>query len=205
MQFLEPTGDKATRATGKVRHRLADLRPDHLRHEIRHRARRVEFTSRTSALQLLEDRFINLAKGMAFLIVAKVDIIDHVDDLTQQHTVLHVVVGVGKGCLHNRLFDRRGGVYRQLLERREERIVHEIQQLIARHGLSGLIVMRPIRPAAILRNDGHIVLIIPFPVLFLRIVYLEEEHPRNLLNALSIAIDACVVAHDVAQSLYKSG
>ena len=102
------------------------------------------------------------------------------------------------------VFDGRGGVHGQALERGKQRVVHEVQQRVAGHALAGLVV-RPIRPAAGLRDDGFIIVLVKLPVLLLGVIDLEKQHPRDLLDALRVAVDARVVAHDVAQTLYKSG
>lgn len=52
LQFLQPAGDKATGAAGKVGHGLANLWLYHLGHEVRYRTRSIEFTGRTSTLKL---------------------------------------------------------------------------------------------------------------------------------------------------------
>lgn len=107
VQLFEPAGDETARAASKVRHRFADLRPDRLRHEISDGARRIEFAGGTGTLQLFEDGFIDVAEGVALLVVAQIQLVDDVDDLTQQHAVLHVVVGIGERRLHDGLLDRR--------------------------------------------------------------------------------------------------
>ena len=204
VQLFEPAGDETARAASKVRHRFADLRPDRLRHEISDGARRIEFAGGTGTLQLFEDGFIDVAEGVALLVVAQIQLVDDVDDLTQQHAVLHVVVGIGERRLHDGLLDRRIGGDGQRFERWEKRVVYEVQQRIARHSLARMIVCCPVLPTACLREDGFIVVIVPFPVLLLGVVHFEKEHPRNLLDALRITVDARVVAHDVAQPLDES-
>ena len=89
------------------------------------------------------------------------------------------------------------------LENREQCIVDEIQQLVAGHCISAFIVMCPITPAARFGNDRRIASIINEPVLFLGIVYFQEQHPCNLFNTLCITIDTRVVAHDVTKSFDK--
>ena len=107
LQLFQPAGEKAARAAGEIRHLLADLRADHFRHEFGHGARRVEFAGGSRALQFFEDGFVDFAEGVALFVVAEIQFIDDVDDLPQEDTVLHVVVGVRKRALHNRLPDRR--------------------------------------------------------------------------------------------------
>ena len=205
LQLAKPAGDEAARAAGKVRHLLADPRLDHPRHEVGHGAGRVELARGTGALQLLENGFVDLVKGVALLVAGKIQLVDLVDDLPEKHAVLHVLIGVGERCLDDRLPDGRGGVYGELFQRREKRIVYEIQQSVARQRRAGSVVVRPVHPAARSGNDGLIRRIVKFPVLLLGVVDLQKQHPRDLLNALGIAVDACVVPHDIAYALYKSG
>ena len=156
-------------------------------------------------MQLLENGFVDLVKGVALLVAGKIQLVDLVDDLPEKHAVLHVLIGVGERCLDDRLPDGRRGVYGELFQRREKRIVYEIQQSIACQRCAGSVVVRPVRPAARSGNDGLIRRIVKFPVLLLGVVDLQKQHPRDLLNALGIAVDACVVPHDIAYALYKSG
>ena len=205
LQLFEPACDKTACAAGKVCHLFADLRRDSLRHKVGNGAGRIEFARRSGALQLLENGFVDLVKGVALLVAGKIQLVDLVDDLPEKHAVLHVLIGVSERCLDDRLPDGRGGVYGELFQRREKRIVYEIQQSVACQRRAGSVVVRPVRPAARSGNDGLIRRIVKFPVLLLGIVDLQKQHPRDLLNALGIAVDACVVPHDIAYALYKSG
>ena len=148
LQFFQPADDKATGAAGKICHRFSDLGLDHLRHKVGDGAGRIELTGGTCALQLLQNGLVNLPEGVAFLVVAEVELVDHVDDLPQQHAVLHVVVGIGKGGLHDCLFDGSGCVHRQIFQCREQLVVDKVQQFIAGQGGAGLIIVCPVLPAA---------------------------------------------------------
>ena len=203
-QLLEPAGDEAAGAAGEVRHALADLGPDALGHEVGDGPRRVELTGGARALELLQNGFIDLAEGVAFLIVAQVQLVDDVDDLAKEDAVLHIVVGVGEGGLDDGLLDGRVGVHGQVLQRGEQGIVDEVQQRFAGHALAGL-VMGPMAPAAVIREDGDVIVFVDLPILLLGIVDLEKQHPGDLLDALGVAVDARVVAHDVPQALDKTG
>ena len=204
-ELLEPARDEAAGAAGEVGHRLADLRGDHLRHEIGDGAGRVELACGARALKLLEDRLVDFAEGVALLVVGEVEVVDHVHDLAEEDAVLHVVVGVGEGGLHDGLADGRGGGDGQFLQRGEEGVVDEVEEPVAGHGGAGAVVGGPVRPAARLGDDGIVAVVVPFPVFLLGVVHLQEEHPRDLLDALGVAVDARVVAHDVAQTLHESG
>ena len=219
LQLAKLAGDEAARAAGKVRHLFANPRLNHPRHEVGHGAGRVELARGTGALQLLENALVDFVEGVALLVVGQIQLVDDVDDLPQQHAVLHVLVGVREHRLHDGLFDGRlrrhpdalnerfpAGVLDVLaLEYGKERVVDKAKQLVAGHGAAGLVIVRPVGPAAHLREDGHIALVVKRPVLLLRVVDLQKQHPRDLLDALCIAFDARVIAHDVAQPLDESG
>ena len=36
-----------------------------------------------------------------------------------------------------------------------------------------------------------------------QVIHLQKENPNHLLDTLGIAVDACVIAHDVLQSFYQ--
>src|SRR3546814_7826575 len=55
----------------------------------------------------------------------------------------------------------------------------------------------PGRPAEMSWDRGLVVIAEEHQRLFLIIQNLQEEHPDQLPDALSIAIDACVLAHDI--------
>ena len=218
VQLFQPADQKATGAAGKIRHLLADFRLDDLGHKVGDGPGGVKLTGGTGALQFLQDGFVNLSEGVALLIVAEIQLVDHVDDLAQQDAVFHVVVGVGKGALDDGLFDGGAGIYLDAFHQQgaagvpdilalqdgEERIVDKVQQPVTGHGGAGFIIVGPVLPAAFLRENGLIVFVVPLPVLFLCVVHFQKQHPRNLLNALGIAVDARVIAHNIPQPFYKS-
>lgn len=114
VQFFEPACNKAAGAAGEVRHFFSDFRFYHLRHKISYSTGRVKLTSRACALQFFQNSFVNLTKSVTFLIIGKVQLIDDIDHLTEQNTVLHILVCVGKGSLHNGFFHRCRGCDRQI-------------------------------------------------------------------------------------------
>ena len=131
LQLVQEACDEAARAAGQIRHGLADLRLDHLRHELRHRAGRVEFARGTGELQLVQQRFVDFPESVDFVIIIEVQLVDHVDDLPQQHAVLHVVVGVLEHGLHDGLLHGHVRRHRQRFQRREQAVVDEIKQRVA--------------------------------------------------------------------------
>ena len=202
-QLLQPADQKAAGATCKVGHLLPHLGPDHLGHKVGDGPGRIEFAGRTCTLQLFQNGFVDLAEGVAFLIVIQLEVIDGINDLPQQDAVFHVVVGVSKGGLDNGLTDGGIGIHRKILQSREQGVVNEVQKFVSGHLLpvfSGC----PVLPAAGLRNDRLIVFIIPFPVRLFGGVYLQKQQPGDLLDALGVAVDAGVVTHDIPQPFDKS-
>ena len=155
---------------------------------------------------------------MALLVVAEIQLVNHIQYLPQQNSILHVLIGVSKGGLNNGLSDGRVRVHLDAFHQNcpvgvlhifslkdgKEGVIDKVQKVIAGHGIAGFVVMGPVSPAAWFRDDGLIVLLIPLPVLFLGVIYFQEQHPGNLFNALGITVDARVIAHNVPQPLYKS-
>ena len=88
-----------------IRHLFTDLRLDHFCHEIRHGARRIEFTGRTGALQLTQDGFVDFSESVTLLRIGEVQLIDDVDDLTKQYAVFHIVVRVFECGFYDGFFD----------------------------------------------------------------------------------------------------
>ena len=70
----------------------------------------------------------------------------------------------------------------------------KVEQLLAGDALG---VRRPGAPLIFLRDRRAVVVLRQFEFLILVVDDLEEEHPAELADALGIAIDAGVLAHDV--------
>ena len=170
MQSFQPTGDKTTCATGKIGHLFPDLWVDHLRHKISHGARRVKFTRRASTLQFFQNRFVNFSESMTFFIFTKINIINIIDDFTEQNTIFHIVVGICKSSLHYCFLDGCRSIHRQLFQGREQRIVDKFQQGIACHALA-VFIMRPIAPSARLWKNRLITTFIPYPIVLFCVIH----------------------------------
>ena len=203
IQHLQRRGKEAAGSAGEVRNGLAELRLDHLYHEVRDSTGRVEFAGVTGALQAAEDRFVNLTEGVAVLVLLKIDLINDIDNLAKQDAVLHVVIVVLEGGADNDL--AHGGILIDFdgFEGREQFSVHEVQKGIAGERLAVLVVNGPIAPAQFLRDDGSVILVVKLPDLLLGVIHLQKENPNHLLDALGIAVDARIVTHDVLQSFYQ--
>ena len=154
---------------------------------------------------------------MAFLYIVKFDFINHINDLTEINTVFHVVISIFKGRFHDRFLDRSvrcnldtlidnrvAFFYIIAFQYREQRIVDEIQQLVSGHSMTVAVGLCPISPSEVFGNNGFVVVLIQFPIVFFGIVDFQEEHPYHLLNSLSIAVDTCVHTHNITDSFYKT-
>ena len=172
------------------------MRLDAVGHEVGDGARRVKFTGAACRLEFLEDRLVDVAEGVHVVVALEVDGIDDVDDLAQQHAVLHVLVRLLEHRLDDALLLGHVGGNWEILECAEE-LRDEVQELFARAGRAAAVVMGPVPPAVGLGDDGLV-------VIFLGVIDLEEERPDNLLDALGVAVDAGVVAHDVLKPFDES-
>ena len=154
---------------------------------------------------------------MTFLDIIKFDFINDINDLTEINAVLHVVISILKGRFHDCFLNRSIGCnldtlidnrvaffYIIAFQYREQRIVDEIQQLVSGHSMTVAVCFRPISPSEVFGNDGFVVVLVQFPVIFFGIVYFQEKHPYHLLNSLSIAVDTSVHAHNITDSFYKT-
>ena len=140
---------------------------------------------------------------MTVLVLLKIDLINDIDNLAKQDAVLHVVIVVLEGCADDDLAHGCILIDCDGFEGREQFSVHEVQKRIAGERLAVLVVDGPIAPAQLLRNDGCVIFVVKLPDLFLGIIHLQKENPNHLLDALGIAVDACVIPHDVLQSFYQ--
>ena len=121
---------------------------------------------------------------MDFIVVTEIQFIDDIDDLSQQNTVLHILVGIFKSSLYDRLLNRglRRNSYTMdfdasvsiqnilALEYREQGVIYEFQQRITGYGITITVVNGPVAPAALFGNDRYIVILIHVPVLLLGII-----------------------------------
>ena len=169
-------------------------------------------------MQLPQNLLIDKTESMAFLDIIKLNLINDINHLPEINAVLHIVVGILKGGLDNGFLNWSIGCHLDSLienhitifhiiafEHWEQNVVNEVQQLIPGHGMTAAVRFRPISPSKVFGNDGFVIVLIQFPVVFLGIVDFQEKHPYHLLNSLCIAVDACVHPHNISYSLYKPG
>ena len=201
---LEPTGEEAAGAAGEVGHAFADLGADGTGHEVGDGAGGVELAGGAGGLELAQERFVEVAQEVGLLGVGEVDGgVDLVEDHAQEGAVLHVVVGFLEGLADDGLAARGRGGDGECLERGEEVAVDEVEEGLAGEGALG--VGGPVAPTEALRDDGAVALVKELPILLFGIVDFEEEDPGELLDALGVAGDAGILAHDVAEALDESG
>ena len=196
-------GEEAAGAAGEIGDGFAELWREHLCHEIGDGARGVELPGVASALQAAQDGLVDFAKGVAVVVFVEVDLVDDVDDLAQENAILHVVVVVFEGGAHDDLVHRSVFVDLDGFEGWEEFVVDEVQKVVAGEGGPVFVVGGPVVPAEFVGDDGTVVVVVEFPGFFLGVVDFEEEDPDHLLDALGVAVDAGVVAHDVLQAFDK--
>ena len=191
---LDRAGKEATGAAGRVHDLFIQLRVDHAHHELGDRARRVELTGVAGVLQVAQQLLVHVAEGMTLLRLVEVHaLLDLVDHLADKLAGLHVVVSILEYATHH-VGGRGGAVFVEVLQLREQVVVDEVLQLIAGDAFR---VGRPGAPAAAFRNRRAIGVIQQFPLLLAVIEDLEEQHPHELADALGVAVDADILAHDV--------
>ena len=191
-------GEKAAGAAGGIEQAFAGMGIDAVDHEGCDRARRVVLARVAGALQVVQNLFIDVAEVLALGQVVEVDLIDLVDYLAQELAGLHVVVGVLKDAANDAPAIALLAGDGQFLEPGKELVVDEAEQLVAcdAFGVSG-----PGAPSEFGWDGRTVFLVHQFELLILVVDDLEKKHPAELGDALGVAIDAGVLAHDVLDGL----
>ena len=154
---------------------------------------------------------------MAFFHIIKLNLVNDINDLTKINAVLHIVVGVLEGGFDNGFLDWSIGCHLDTLienritilhiiafQHREQNVVDEVQQLVPSHGVTVFVGFCPFSPSEFFGNDGFVVILVQFPIIFFCVIDFQKEHPYHLLNSLGIAIDTCVHTHNISDSFYES-
>jgi hypothetical protein len=95
----------------------------------------------------------------------------------------------------------RTGSALQVLEGGEELVVHEVEQLVAGHAFGSAAQLRQRMSS----GWGFVGVAGEFQLFFERVKHLEEQQPGELADALGVAIDAAVLAHDVLDGFDDGG
>ena len=130
--MTDGAGEKAAGAAGGIEQDFAGLRVDAIHHEGGDGARRVVFAGIAGRLQVVEELLVDVAEVLPLVEIVEVDLIDLVDHLPHQLAGFHVVVGVLEHVAHDAAAVARLAGQLQVLQRREQLIVDEIEQLLAR-------------------------------------------------------------------------
>ena len=188
-------GEEAPGTAGGVEQHLAGFGVDAVGHEGGDGAGGVVFARVARALEVVENLLVDVAEVLALFQVVEVDGVDLVDDLAHELAGLHVVVGVFEHVAHDAAASILRGP-RQFLQRGEQFIVDETQQFVAGDAFR---VARPRPPLEFLRDGGGVAIpsLHEFQFLVLVVDDFEEEHPAQLRDALGVAVDADILAHDV--------
>ena len=187
-------GEEAAGAAGGVEQDLAGLGVDALDHEGGDGAGGVVLARVAGALQVVEQLLVDVAEVLALGQVVEVDAADLVDHLAQELAGLHVVVGVLEDVTHHAGAVGAGAPDGQFLEGGKQVVVDEAEQVLAGHALR---VGRPGAPLQALGDGRAVAVAHDLQFLVLVVDDLEEEHPAELGDALGVAVDADVLAHDV--------
>ena len=210
LDVTERMREEAAGAARRIEHRFAELRVDHLNGELCRRTWRVELAGVAGALQVLQDLLVDVAEHVAGLRLVEVDVVvDLVDHLAKQRAALHVVEGVLEHA------PQQGSsvaacaaelVEVEVLERREELALDESDQGVAgRCVLAERFLIGPRSPLEVLGDRGLVAVDLQLGLDFEVAVDLEEQQPAELADALRIAVDTCVLAHDVLKRLDRCG
>ena len=170
------------------------MRVDPVGHEGGDGARRVVLARVAGRLQVIENLLVDVAEVLTLGEVVEIDRVDPIHDLPHELARFHVVVGVLEHVAHDApavSWLRRS---RKVLERREQFAIDEGEEFLARDALG---VRRPGAPLVFRRDRRAVVAAQEFEFLVLIVDDLQEEHPAQLADALCIAIDAGILAHDV--------
>ena len=203
VQVLDGAGEKAAGAAGRVEKGLPELGVEHVDHELGNGPGGIVFPGVPGRLQVGKDLFVDVVEQVAIAGFVEVQILfDGVDHLTEQGARLHVVIGVLKDRADNLTLGRDTGGSRQPLERREEVVVDKLDQLFPGHPLG---VLGPAGPAETARQRRLVTGHGELPLLFLVVEDLQENQPDQLADALGVAIDADILAHDVLNGFDQGG
>ena len=192
--MADGAGEEAAGAAGGVEEDLAGLRVDAVGHEGGDGAGGVVLAGVPGALEVVQDLLVDVAEVLALGQVVEVDGVDLVDHLAHELAGLHVVVGVLEDVAHHAaaivLLVRCGS---SLSRGKSSSLTKSISASPVMPSGSAA----QAAPAELLRDGRAVAVLHQLQFLVLVVDDLEEEHPAELRDALGVAIDADVLAHDV--------
>ena len=211
-QVVVGLDQKAAGATGRVEQGFAQLRVHHLHHEAHHRARGIELASITCGIaHLAQHRLIQVRQRVGFFAAAKVDAVDLVDDVAQQVAADHAVLDALEDVGHHLTLAALGTLPCQTTQVGEQAFatgaVGAHRHILADEGqqfVTGDAVRAcgPVAPAVRRFDDGLVAPAVEFGLLrvqcFEVIEELEEHHPGEQGQTVHVAVEALVLAQDLA-------
>lgn len=160
---LDGAREESSGAARGIENGFAQFRSDHIDDELRQGPRRVVFTRVPGRLEVVQDLFVDFVEEMEFRPFRKVDLVDLVGDLPEQHARFHIVERI----LEHALDDpghRVLSVEREVPELFKKRLVHELDQFVAGHPF---VVGGPVPPLAVFGHRRNVAVAEDFQVLFL--------------------------------------
>ena len=186
-------GQEPARTAGGIEEDLPRFRVDTVGHEGRYGAGGVVLTRVAGALKVVEDLLVDIAEVLSLGQVVEVDGGNLIDHLAHELARLHVIVGVLEDTTHHAAAAVLSGAG-QLLELGEKLIIDKGHERVAGQsfGIGG-----PGSPLELSRDGRTVAVLHHLQFSVLVIDDLEEEHPTELGDALGVAIDADILAHNV--------
>src|SRR5262249_52649067 len=121
-----------------------------------------------------------------------------VDDLAHRLARFHVIVGVLKNASNNcALFSAQSHDLETFQSWKQVRVDKFKERVTG----NPLWIGSPVPPASAFRDRRDVFSVKQLTLLVLVVDDLQKEHPAELRNALSIAIHACILSHEILNSL----
>ena len=214
LQMLERLDEKAAGAAGRIENHFAELRIDDFDHEADDGTRGVELAGVAGGVaHLFEHGLVEMAEGVDLVAAGEVDVVDFVDHVAEQIAVDHAV---------DRAFEDGGddvapvaavGALQAAQIGEQARpfgavrtdgffVIHEGDQLVAGDSFR---LRRPIAPAIRRFESRTKALAAHLGFLFANLLHVVEEFekhdPGEHRQAVQVAVEPFVLAHDVAAGL----
>ena len=81
------------------------------------------FQPNSDALKAFQNSFVDIPEFVPFLIFGEINLVDDIDDLTEEDAVLHVIIGIFEDVPDDSLFQRGFRGYLKILKRWEKAVV----------------------------------------------------------------------------------